>query len=68
MGRGCKALREVVTAARTGTIALIRPNAYIAWADSDTADDRTAESRTALARWCGSRTASPAADSGGLRD
>jgi hypothetical protein len=46
---------EVVTVARrTGTIALIRPDAYIAWADSRAGDAATAKIRAALPRWSGS--------------
>ena len=45
-------------AAPTGTLTLIRPDAYTAWAMSTTAtqgapDQRAAEIRAALARWCG---------------
>jgi len=43
---------EVVPVARrTGTIALVRPDAYIARAGNHAAVDRTAEIRTVLARW-----------------
>jgi 2-polyprenyl-6-methoxyphenol hydroxylase-like FAD-dependent oxidoreductase len=47
---------EAVTVARSsGTIALIRPDAYIAWAGSlATADHQAPDVRGALARWCGS--------------
>ena len=47
---------EPVTVARSsGTIALIRPDAYIAWAGGHaTADHRPPDVRGALARWCGS--------------
>jgi len=41
-------------ARRTGTIALIRPDAYIAWADSRAGDAATAKIRAALPRWSGS--------------
>jgi hypothetical protein len=46
---------EAVTVARpSGTIALIRPDAYIAWAGSHAAaDHRPPDVRGALARWCG---------------
>jgi 2-polyprenyl-6-methoxyphenol hydroxylase-like FAD-dependent oxidoreductase len=46
---------ETVGVARpSGTVALIRPDAYIAWAGSHaTADDRPPDVRGALARWCG---------------
>ena len=46
---------EAVTVARSsGTIALIRPDAYIAWAGSlATADHQPPDFRGALARWCG---------------
>ncbi|HEY2080585.1 MAG TPA: FAD-dependent monooxygenase [Streptosporangiaceae bacterium] len=47
---------EAVTVPRSSdTIALIRPDAYIAWAGSlATADHRPPDVRGALARWCGS--------------
>jgi hypothetical protein len=47
---------EAVTVARSsGTIVLIRPDAYIAWAGSyAAADHRPPDVRGALARWCGS--------------
>jgi hypothetical protein len=47
---------EAVTVAReTGTVALIRPDAYIAWADNhDRADFRPADIASALKRYCGS--------------
>jgi 2-polyprenyl-6-methoxyphenol hydroxylase-like FAD-dependent oxidoreductase len=39
----------------TGIVALIRPDAYIAWAHGPAADaDRAAQLRAALTRWCGS--------------
>jgi hypothetical protein len=46
---------DTVEVARpSSTVALIRPDAYIAWADGQaTAGDRTPEIRAALARWCG---------------
>lgn len=44
---------EVVTMAhRSGTISLIRPNAYMTWAGNHAASDRTAEIRAALASRC----------------
>jgi 2-polyprenyl-6-methoxyphenol hydroxylase-like FAD-dependent oxidoreductase len=46
---------EAVTTARpSGTVVLIRPDAYVAWADGGATDgDRTQEIRAALARYCG---------------
>jgi 2-polyprenyl-6-methoxyphenol hydroxylase-like FAD-dependent oxidoreductase len=54
---------EAVTVARSsGTVALIRPDAYIAWAGSyAVADHRPPDARGALARWCGSPGYSTAA-------
>ncbi len=59
----------VVTAAATGTLKLVRPDAYIAWAaDSaagqgdawrDATDQHADEIRAALARWCGQPARSP---------
>jgi len=44
----------------TGVVALIRPDAYVAWAcEPGPGDDRAALVRDALARWCGA--SSPAA-------
>jgi 2-polyprenyl-6-methoxyphenol hydroxylase-like FAD-dependent oxidoreductase len=37
----------------SGTVALIRPDAYVAWAASGEAGQRIREIRDALARWCG---------------
>jgi hypothetical protein len=38
----------------TGIVALIRPDAYIAWAHGPASDgDRTPQLRAALTRWCG---------------
>jgi 2-polyprenyl-6-methoxyphenol hydroxylase-like FAD-dependent oxidoreductase len=53
--RGYDGRVEAVTlASKSGTVALIRPDAYIAWADSDAADGRRLEEvRGALARCCG---------------
>ncbi|HEX6520897.1 MAG TPA: FAD-dependent monooxygenase [Streptosporangiaceae bacterium] len=47
---------ETITVARpTGTVALIRPDAYIAWAGDVPAatSHSSAQIRSALARWCG---------------
>jgi 2-polyprenyl-6-methoxyphenol hydroxylase-like FAD-dependent oxidoreductase len=60
---------SVTTAAPTGTLTLVRPDAYVAWAADSSADQATpwqqatadqadpgphaAEIRNALARWCG---------------
>ncbi len=53
---------EAVTVARaSGTVALIRPDAHIAWADSyATVDHQPSELRAALARCCGSPSRSQA--------
>jgi 2-polyprenyl-6-methoxyphenol hydroxylase-like FAD-dependent oxidoreductase len=49
---------DTVTVARpSGTIALIRPDAYIAWAQGPVTGDRTPQIRDALIRWCGSQPA-----------
>jgi 2-polyprenyl-6-methoxyphenol hydroxylase-like FAD-dependent oxidoreductase len=49
---------DTVTVARpSGTIALIRPDAYIAWAQGSVTGDRTPQIRDALTRWCGSQPA-----------
>jgi hypothetical protein len=46
---------EAVTVARSsGTAALIRPDAYIAWAVDSAGSQSVPEIRNALARWCGS--------------
>jgi FAD binding domain len=46
---------DAVEVARpSGTVALIRPDAYIAWAQGSVTGDRTPQIRAALARWCGS--------------
>ena len=47
----------VEVARSSGTVALIRPDAYIAWAQGSVAGDRTPQIRDALARWCGSPSA-----------
>jgi Aromatic-ring hydroxylase, C-terminal len=48
---------DTVTVTRpSGTIALIRPDAYIAWAQGSVTGDRTPQIRDALARWCGSQS------------
>ena len=41
----------------TGIVALIRPDAYIAWAHGPASQgDRTTEIHDALTRWCGTRS------------
>ena len=63
----------VITAAAAGTITLVRPDAYIAWAADtaaetataqddpwrDATDQRAAEIQEVLARWCGAPAPSP---------
>ena len=40
----------------SGTVALIRPDAYIAWAQkAQGTGDRAPQIRAALARWCGNQ-------------
>jgi hypothetical protein len=51
---------DTVDVARpSGTVALIRPDAYIAWAQGSGGpagtSDRAPQIRDALARWCGSQ-------------
>ena len=49
---------DTVTVARpSGTVALIRPDAYIGWAQGSVTGDRTPQIRDALTRWCGSAPA-----------
>jgi 2-polyprenyl-6-methoxyphenol hydroxylase-like FAD-dependent oxidoreductase len=53
-GYGDRVATATIRTASSGTITLIRPDAYIAWAGRPAgADDPAAEIRDALARWCG---------------
>jgi 2-polyprenyl-6-methoxyphenol hydroxylase-like FAD-dependent oxidoreductase len=49
----------VAVARASGTVVLIRPDAYIAWASDAPVGQSTPEIRDALARWCGTQSTWP---------